>query len=149
MLASALLSACIFDEVNIAISLHQFAILTLVLTTGNLLRQPLILQALQATANAACLALVTEARIHIFRREGVRQSAIAQPRLLFVAHVRRLCRSQVIVVLFEDSLTVVLLERQLRVGNQNGQANVPLVNLEVGATLPASVAVLNHFRPMS
>ncbi len=60
MLASALLSVCHFDGVNNAISecLYQLTVFALVLTTGNLLSQALIFQALQTAVNAACLALV-------------------------------------------------------------------------------------------
>lgn len=86
-----LLSACNFDDVNNAI-LHQFTIFALVLTAGNLLGQTLVLQTLQTTANASCFILVVERFIYIFRCERIRQSTIAQPRLLLMAHVRRLCR---------------------------------------------------------
>ena len=40
--------------------LHQFAVFSFVLTTGNLLCQTLILQALQATTDTARLTLVAE-----------------------------------------------------------------------------------------
>jgi hypothetical protein len=50
-------------QCNIAIKaqeLHQFAVFAFVLTTGNLLCQTLILQALQATTDTARLTLVAE-----------------------------------------------------------------------------------------
>ena len=64
MLASIMPSVDIIDEVNNAL-LHQFAVFALVLTTGNLLRQTLILQALQATTDATRLTFVIEALINI------------------------------------------------------------------------------------
>ena len=66
MLASIMPSVGIIDEVNIAI-LHQFAVFALVLTTGNLLCQTLILQTLQATTDAASLTFVIEALVNIVR----------------------------------------------------------------------------------
>ena len=76
MLASILPSVGKIDEVNIAI-LHQFAVFAFVLATGNLLRQTLILQALQSAADTASLTLIVETRIYVFRCKGIRQAVIA------------------------------------------------------------------------
>ena len=83
MLVSALLSACNFDEVNIAIS-HQFTILALVLATGNLHGQTIVHQAFQLTADAACLTLVTKADVNILLGERIRQATITYPSLLLM-----------------------------------------------------------------